>query len=556
MYPKRPGMPGTSRPRPKPRKPAIEFQPQVYQNIQKGVDLMVSTLKPTLGPLPRLVAIQGNTPTSAPEILDDGGTIARRIIQVEGRGIDLGAMLLRHYAWKMNKMVGDGSVTMAVLYQSILRGGIHHLITTDGNAMLLRNALEHYQEILCESLREKAISLSDGDQIGEIAKGLCQGDDAMADLLGEMIDIVGKDGLIEVREGSRIGLEREYIEGSYWESSGWFSANFQTDPENHRALVEDASILITDFTFKSTNELIPFLEMAVKAKIKNLIIVCVQIQDEVLGLFIKNSKSKTISVIPVRTPHIAEVDRASAMEDIAVLTGGRPFRTMAGENIEGVRIEDLGSARIAWANSTYFGVIGGKGDSRLVRSHTNNLRASMEYLEDEQLSKMKKRVGRLIGGTAILKVGGKTSSEIKIRKTVAERAVLALKNAVESGVVWGGGVALMACQDAIKDSSISRNEEDQAARRILSRALEEPLRVIASNAGYSSDSITDKVKESGQGWGFDARSGKIVDMQKAGIVDALKVIETALRIAISGAAMTLTTDVIIHRKNPPEIMEP
>jgi chaperonin GroEL len=552
MYPNRPG--GTPPP-PKPRKPGIVFQPRVYHELKEGVDLITNVLRPTLGPLARRVAIAKITNDQSPEILDDGGTIVRRIIQVKGRGADMGAMLLRNLARKMAKTVGDGSVTMAVIFQSLLTEGIRSIVTQGANPMLLRLGLERNLENLSATLRSMAEPLSGSEELAGMAKGLCQADDELAVMLGEIIDIVGHEGIVEVRNGSRLKLEREYIEGTYWDSSGWFSSIFETDSDNHRALMEDASILISDLTVKSANEFIPVLEMALKANIPNLVFIGMQIPDEAIALFARNSQSKTISVLPVHTPRITQSERASLLNEIAILTGGRVINEAASEGLTDVKVEDLGSARIAWANSTYFGVIGGRGDPRLVRQYITQLRENATQGDQETREQIQKRIGRLIGGSAILKVSAKTESEMEMRKNIAQRGILALRNAAESGIVLGGGTALLRCQTALSPSVEDESDEDKAVRRILSRALEEPLRTIAVNAGFVPDTIVDKVKAAPEGYGFDARSGEIVDMRAAGIIDSVKVLDMALRVAISGAAMALTTDVLIHRKFPPEIME-
>ncbi len=482
-----PGRPGSAPPRPKPRKPGIVFQPRVYHDLKQGIDLIADVLRPTLGPLPRMVAIDRITANQSPEILDDGGTIVRRIIQVKGRSVDVGAMLLRHLTWRMNKTVGDGSVTMAVMLQSLITQGIRYIVTQGGNSMLLRLGLERNLEKVSTALRAKALPVTGSDELAGMARGLCQGDDEMAAMLGEIMDIVGHEGFIEVQSGSRVKLEREYVEGTYWDSSGWFSSIFETDPENHRALMEDPSILISDFSVKSASEFVPLLEMALKAKINNLVIIGVQMPDESMGLFSRNRQSKTINVLAVRTPRLIQTERTALMEDIAVLTGGRVFHDPARETLADVHIEDLGHARIAWANSTYFGVIGGKGDARLLRQYVSQLRESVSLADPDRRDELTKRLGRLIGGSAILKVGGKTESEIEVRKAVAQRAILALRNAAESGVVLGGGTALLQCQTALATSADGESEEDKAVRRILSRALEEPLRAIAANAGFVPD---------------------------------------------------------------------
>ena len=214
MYPSRlPGAPGSPPPSPKPSKPGVVFQPRVYHDLKYGIDLLANLLRPTLGPLPRLVAIAKITGDMSPEILDDGGMIARRVIQVKGRNADMGAMLLRNLAWKMNKTVGDGSVTMAVIFQSLIAEGIRHIVTEGGNSMLLRIGLERALEKISAALQEKAVPLTGSGELAEMARGLCHGDDEMATMLGEIMDIVGHEGIVEVQSGSRVKMEREYIEG-------------------------------------------------------------------------------------------------------------------------------------------------------------------------------------------------------------------------------------------------------------------------------------------------------------------------------------------------------
>jgi chaperonin GroEL len=271
---------------------------------------------------------------------------------------------------------------------------------------------------------------------------------------------------------------------------------------------------------------------------------------------VKNSQAKTIEAAAVRTPGVLEMDRVAAMEDIAILTGGRIFYSVAHSDFHGFQVADLGRARRAWATDSLFGIFGWKGDPRRVRQHILAIRGMLKSAEGEHEKKvLQERLGRLAGGTAILRVGGATDTETEARQTMADRAVTGLRKAIAGGVVPGGGTALLNAQGTLATLP-ARNEDEAIAYKILSRALEEPMRTIVKNAGYQPDVILEKVKQAPPGSGFDAHSGRIVDMKQIGVLDAVLVLEKALEIAVSGAASALTTDVIVHHRKPQECIEP
>ena len=553
-----PGVSSTGKERsiPSPREPAVVLQPQTYKELKKGTNLIAEAIRPTLGPVPRLVALERVKRTEAPEFLDDGATIARRIIQIKPRGCDVGAMLIRHALWKMHLEVGDGTSTMAVMYQVLLNEGIRYVSQFGYNAMLLRAGLEKGLLPVLETLRQEATPLTGKEQIASIARGMCQEDVEMANLMGEIFDIVGPEGLIVVEKWNKRGLEREYIEGTYWHLSGWFSRLFVTDLSEKRTTFEDAAILISDLSIQDPGQLISALEKCVKAGVKKLVIIAKELSDRVVGLLVNNNRAKTIETLAVRTPKVAEMDRVAAIEDIALMTGGKAFYSAARDSFENFQVEDLGRARRAWATESLFGIFGGKGDPRQIRQHIVNVRGMLHVAEDEHEKKnLQQRLGRLTGGTAILRVGGVTDTETETRKAVAERAVTGLRHAIQGGVVPGGGTALFIAQAALTGLPAQRDEET-IAYKILARALEEPMRTIATNAGYLPDIIIEKVKSCPKGYGFDALKRQIVDMRQAGVLDSVRVLEKALEIAVSGAAMTLTTDIIVHHKKPKETLEP
>ena len=553
-----PGVPrlGRKHPLPVPRKPTVTFQPQTYQDIQKGVNRLANAIRPTLGPLARNVLMERLERQDLPEFLDDGATIARRIIEIQPRGQDVGAMLLRHALWNMHMDVGDGTSTMAVIYQVILNEGIRSIIEYGCNAILLRRGLEKGLSVVLKGLQSQVIPLEGQEQIAAVARGMCQGDFELADLLGEIYDIVGPEGLIVVEGWNRIGIEREYLEGTYWLLSGWFSRHLVTDPTEKRTMYEDAHLLISDMSFKDPTALVPVLEKCVRGGVKKLVIVAKEVSDMVIGLLVNNNKAKTIQTLAVRTPRVAEMDRVAAMEDISALAGGRMFYSASNPNLDDFQVSDLGFARRAWATDSLFGLFGGQGDPRLIRQQINKIRSLLK-MDHEPFEKrmLQQRLGRLAGGTAILRLGGISDSARETRKEVAERAVASLRHAVQGGVVSGGGIALLHARAALQELD-AENPDEALAYKILSRALEEPLRTIVQNAGFSPDVILYRLNQSGPEAGFDVFSADIVNMPERGILDSILILENGLKTAVSGAAMALTTDVIIHHRKPKEELEP
>lgn len=479
---------------PRADEPAVTAQPHTHRELLAGTNLIVDAIRPTLGPLPRHVVLERLKRTEVPEFLDDGATIARRIVEIHPRGNDVGAMLIRHALWQMHEEAGDGATTMAVMYQAILREGIRAVTQFDGNAMRLRAGLEQALCVATTALRQQATRLSGKQAISGIARGLCQSDDALAVILGEVFDIVGPDGMIVVEGWEKLGLEREYIEGTYWKLSGWLSRHFVTDIAKKSAIVEDAALLISDFKVTDPAVLIPPLERCIKAGIKKLVIIAAEMSDAAIGLLVNNARAKSIEVIAVRTPKVQAMDRVAAIEDIAILTGGRPFYSAAYASFEDFRVEDLGRARRAWAMESLFGVYGGRGDARIIRKRIADIRGMLKTAETEHArNEFQARLGRLNGGTVIVRVGAIHETEREARKAVAQRAVTSIRSAILGGVVPGGGAALLEAQTALANVP-AKCDEEAIAIKILSRALEAPLRALVTNAGYQPDVIVERQK--------------------------------------------------------------
>lgn len=535
----------------------VVLQPATYRRIQKGVHKMVNVVSPTLGALPRLVALEPiSSRNKPPELLDDGGTIARRIIELPDRDEDMGAMFVRHMLWNLREKVGDGAATAAVLFRSLYDQGVHY-ITSGGNAMMLRRYLEEGLQAITERLSAMAMPVEGKEQIARIAESICH-DPPLAKLLGEIFDIIGEHGRLEIRSGRGRELEREYVEGMYWDNSG-VHARQMLDPSTLRVELENAAIMISDFELEDPYELMSLLRRAAEARVTPLVLVASKLSDKCIGLLLAASKDPSkFHVIAVKVPGMLSYDRSAALEDLAILTGGKYYTRTAGQSVTKVQLGDLGRARRAWADRFNFGIVGGKGDPRLLRQHIADLRLAFNRIEDKDERKnIQKRIGKLLGGSATLYVGGLAKADVDLRKELAERTAEAVRGVISEGVVPGGGVALLSCKPMLqKIAEESTDVDRRAAYRILARAMEEPIRTIISNAGYDASEVMAEIKLAGPGYGFDVRSGKIVNVVEAGILDALSVQKEAVHSAVSSAALALTIDVLVHRKNPPQAVNP
>jgi chaperonin GroEL len=536
------------------QRPKVIFQPTAYSHIQRGVNQLLNAIRPTLGPYPGIVAstlVNQNTP----ELLDDGGLIARRVIQLADRDADMGAMVIRQMLWRVHETVGDGTATAAVLFQIIYNEGLRY-IAAGGNAMLLRRYLEEGLKLILDRLSSITLRVQGKKNLAQIACSICY-DQSLAQMLGEIFDIIGEYGRLETRSGRGLALEREYVEGMYWKG-GLLSRQMVTDPARVRADLEEPAILISDIEVKDPRQLLPAMTLAAQAKFKNMIAVVRSISDLTIGLLTQEKTLEKLRVVPVKTPGSGLIDQAADLQDLAILTGGRPLVSAAGQALESVKPEDLGRARRAWADTYNFGLSGGKGDSRQLRQHIANLRAAYSRIEDlKEREKLQQRIGKLIGGSATLWIGGATELEIKTRKELAERTAQALRGAVLEGILPGGGAALLACQPLLQERLDQSNSADErAAYRILLRAMEEPARTLLSNAGYDASEIMAKISRAGVGYGFDLNTQQVVNMAQAGIFDVAQVQKEAVRAAIATAALALTIDVLVYHKKPQEALEP
>jgi chaperonin GroEL len=535
--------------------PGVVFQPKARKGFEKGIDLMVDAIRPTLGPLPRTIVMERVAQRLAkPEVLDNGGTIARRIIQVRGRNADMGAMLLRHVLWSLLERSGDGTASAAVLFQSVYKEG-NRYIGSGGNAMRLRTCLEKHLPALLAELDTMVVHLSGRQQLSRLAYTISN-DPALSKMLGEIFDIIGEYGRLEIRDGRSRDLEREYVEGIYWDS-GLVSREMINDFTTMRGQFEDAAVAITDMEIQEPEDLVPLLQLAVENGIKKVLLVSVGISDRAMGILLTRANREKVEVVAVKAPGVTITEREAALNDLAILTGGKALFQRAGNTLQNIHLEDLGHARRTWAEVNFFGIVGGKGDPRALRQHIAELRGIYAASDEKNnRAKLLERLGKLMGGSATLWVGDMSLINIEERKALATRTAEAMRGAMREGVVPGGGTALLDCRKVIRAAlELTQDPDEIAACRILIKALEAPTRALVLNAGFDDRDAMFEVNRAGRGFGFDVTKGEAVNMVDAGIYDAASVVKDVLRSAVAGAALALTTDVLIHRKSPDESMD-
>ncbi len=527
----------------------VVFQPRTWQGIQQGVNLIINAVTPTLGPLPRFVAFSPQFGDTEIDLHDNGGEIARRIMQLPGRDADVGAMLVRDMLWRLKNEVGDGTATAAVIFGTIYNEGIHYL-TAGGNARRVQMYLEEGLELLLETLSQQTRPISEKEDLARLGESISN-DVELSRYLGEIFEIIGAYGRLEIRKGRSRQIEREYVEGMYWER-GLMSREMIADWTKVRTDFENAALLISDLAIDTPQQLFPVLELALKNKISHLIIVAGRMSDNVLSFLMANKKPDLFQAIAVTTPEYGKEPQAAALQDMALITGGRAFVMAAGDTFDHVKMEDFGHARRTWADLRNFGIIGGKGNPRAVRAHIQGLRQAYANVDDPVVKEaLLKRIGKLMGGSATLWVGGVTEREVTQREELADRTANAMRSAMEEGALPGGGLAFLACRTALTARRDAATDLDaRAAYEILRKAMETPARTIFRNAGFNDSDVMADLRLAGPDFAFDVTQGKIVPLETAGIYDPAGVVKAALFTAIKTAALALTIDVMVHPAAP------
>jgi len=537
---------GSVRPEEK-KKNEIAFAPKSRQSLRLGVNTLARLVRPTLGPTGRTVLIdhiiQGSRP---PEVLDDAGVIARRFLGLADGFAHAGAMLGRYLAVHVKDQAGDGAATAVVLADAILSEATR-LVAAGASPMALSRAIDRALPLALEELQKQVIPVEEPAQIARLVQA-CVADPELANMLAEIYDIVGKDGVVLVEESSTRYLDREYAEGIQWQK-GYASIYFINNENRGDVTLVEPRILVTSHRLTKTEQLLPILEKLTQAGEKSLFLIAKEISGDALALLIMNKQRGVISPLAVEAPHYGKI-MEGILGDIAVLTGARYVREERGDRMEELTLEDLGRARRAWANRDFFNIWGGRGRPADVRKRILEVKNELRHIDatDEyQVKKTRERLGKLMGGVGILKVGAPTEAERQELVARAEQAVQIVRAAAEEGIVPGAGVPYLHCIAALEAKANAVTGEQRWGFQVVARALEEPARAILENAGYEPNPILAQLRQQANGWGFDVKRGTYVNLQEAGIIDSYRAVRMALEQAVSTARMALTTEVVIHR---------
>ncbi len=520
----------------------LYFGEEARRALKKGIDTIAEAVKTTLGPRGRNVALDKKF--GAPTVTHDGVTVAKEI-ELKDPFENMGAQLLKEAATKTNDVAGDGTTTATVLAQAIVNEGLK-VVAAGANPMLIKRGLDKGAEAIVASIKNASKTVRDRDEIAHIAS-ISAADRDIGDLIAEVMEKVGKDGVITVEEGKGVTYEKEYTEGMQIDR-GYISGYFVTNTETQESELDDPYILITDKKISSVKDIVPALEKILQVS-KNLVIIAEDVDGEALATLVVNKMRGLINVLAVKAPGFG--DRRKAMlQDIAILTGGTVISEEIGRKLESVEIEDLGRCRRVVSSKDDTTFIEGKGEEAAIRGRIDQIRAQIDTTDsDYDREKLQERLAKLAGGVAVIKVGAATEPELKEKKHRVEDALSATRAAVEEGIVPGGGVALLNAIAAL-DSITPDNEDEKIGLQILRRSLEEPLRTLAANAGEDGAVVVDKVRrmqaeQKDTAYGYNVLTSEFCSMVEQGIIDPAKVTRSAVQNAVSIASMILTTEALI-----------
>jgi chaperonin GroEL len=520
----------------------------------RGAEQMTALVRPTLGPLARTVVVGRLIGSDPPEVLDNGATIARRTLQLADPFEDMGAMLIRHLAWRTHELVGDGSSTAAVLANALLRHTLGY-VEAGGNPVHVRHGLELGLEVVLAELARHARQIDGPADISRLIAGSVREPDVL-ESLGEAIDAAGPDGAILVEDAQTTRTTCEYLDGVRW-NEGYLSTFLLRSSETSGARLLNPRVLVTDYWLDDAEALVPALEACVNAGGRNLFVIAPEIRDSAIGLLVVNRDRGVLEgVMAVRAPSMGE-QRMRILEDLAIITGGRCVSQAKGDSLLNVTADDLGTARQAWATATAFGILGGAGSKARIRERIVEARAELsgvQKIDVFSVSKIQERIGKLAGTSAIVRVGAPTSGEQAELKVRIEAAIRSARGALQEGVVAGGGAALIGCVPALLAMHAGEDQDEAVGVQALARALSAPMRVILRNAGFEASAIVEQARGCSQV--FDVVRRGWVDPWSSGLVDPLAVVRTALETSVSAAATGLTAEVLIHRPDASVTVQP
>jgi chaperonin GroEL len=516
----------------------LKFSEDARRALQRGVDTLADAVKVTLGPKGRYVVLDKKF--GAPTITNDGVTIAREI-EVEDVFENQGAQLVREVATATNDVAGDGTTTATVLAQAIVREGLKN-VSAGANPMALKRGIETAVEAIVDDLKSQAKEISGKEDIARVAT-ISSREREIGDVIADAIEKVGKDGVVNVEEGQTFGLELEFTEGMQFDK-GYLSPYMITDAERMEAVLEDPYILVANQKIGAVKDVLPVLEQVIQAG-KPLLIVAEDVEGESLATIVVNKLRGTFTAVAVKAPGFGD-RRKRMLEDIAILTGGEVITEEMGLKLENTKLSQLGRARRVVVDKDSTTIVDGAGDSDAIKGRIKQLKAEVENTDsDFDREKLQERLAKLAGGVAVVKVGAATETEMKEKKHRVEDALQATRAALEEGIVPGGGVALLNAADTVKGELEKLEGDEKTGAQIILRALEEPLRQLAFNAGLEGSVVVQQVRTSAKGQGLNVDTNEVVDLVKAGIIDPTMVTRSALQNAASIAKNILTTEAVV-----------
>jgi chaperonin GroEL len=515
----------------------LKYDADARKALEAGVDAVANAVKVTLGPKGRYVVLDKKF--GAPTITNDGVTIAREI-EVEDVFQNQGAQLVREVATATNDVAGDGTTTATVLAQAIVREGLKN-VAAGANPLGLKRGIERAVDQVVESIGKQSKEISGKEQISRVAT-ISAGDEEIGDVIADAIEKVGKDGVVNVEEGQTFGMDLEFTEGMQFDK-GYISPYMVTDQDRMEAVLEDPYILIANSKIGSVRDVLPVLEAVIQSG-KPLLIIAEDVEGESLATLVVNKLRGTFTGVAVKAPGFGD-RRKRMLEDIAILSGGEVITEEMGLKLENTQLSQLGRARRVVVAKDTTTIIDGAGDGEAIKGRIKQIKSEIETTDsDFDREKLQERLAKLSGGVAVVKVGAATETEMKEKKHRVEDALQATRAALEEGIVPGGGVALLQAAEAITLDTIEIDDEKTGARIIL-RALEEPLRQIAHNAGLEGSVVVNDVRKAKKGQGLNAATNEIVDLVAAGVIDPAMVTRSALQNAASIAKNILTTEAIV-----------
>ena len=516
----------------------IKFDEEARRAMERGVNALADTVKVTLGPKGRNVVLSKSF--GSPQITNDGVTIAREI-ELPDPYENMGAQLVKEVATKTNDVAGDGTTTATILAQAIIREGLKN-VAAGANPMILRKGIQKSVEASVEELKNITKTVETSEEIAQIAS-ISAGDEEIGKLISQAMDEVGKDGVITVEESKTMGTDLTVVEGMQFDR-GYLSAYMVTNTEKMEAVLENPYILITDKKITNIQEVLPVLEQIVQTG-RSLVIIAEDVEGEALATLVVNKLRGTFNCVAVKAPGFGD-RRKDMLRDIAILTGGQVISEELGLDLKETTLDMLGNAGTVKIDKENTVIVNGGGKKEEIDERAKQIKAQYEESTSEfDKEKLQERLAKLTGGVAVINVGAATETEMKEKKLRIEDALNATRAAVEEGLVSGGGVALLNTISAVSKTAESLEGDAKTGAKIIEKALEEPVRQIAINAGLEGSVIVEKIKNSDKGIGFDALSEKYVNMIEAGIVDPTKVVRSALQNAASVASMLLTTEAAV-----------